>query len=819
MNIYDIINRARSLREEYRLDSVTPERLGALHEDTLTYINQYQLLASSPAIHKTFVSVSAMQGSASPTSDLTGRPLKAGQLVVIVPSDQTDSTAGDVYRYDGPSGSTSKWTFIAKLGAVPADPELSATSTNPPQNRAVTEKLTELESEVSGLSVNVQGYTNTILVTPGKDIYNTIRGDFKSGQKILITNNVDFDATVTTFLLFQNNKNTNIAIPFNAVDYEVTLPNDSNDITLYLFSGRITTGGNCTFTAKGMVESMRQDFKNEISLLHELVSNAVTNNELNTILNEAGNVVITDKKNPIGNSTYDNQYVDSRGDIQKATGYRISESIILNPNEVIIFNASGVENVVSILSRKIDNDYIPLIIADSTSDKEYSYTNDTEDVINVVVCWNIVLSPVAQYYKISKGDFNKIGNLLELSTINNNTLVDAINEVNNKVDSVEGEVFQRAATEIISYVLHKVLPNTIVTEIGQDSLSVAHVTGVNTEAIFRIMGLHPGETYNITGKFNSQFANTQSYISLREPATNATLATLTFAEDGSFSATFVAGDSSAYLRYYIRYIEPTGVYSLTELNVVCVSEILKIFNLQYLREISRANIAEEYLADALLYNGIPTTYRGNEFSLFDNIICVGDSLTAGVFNKADGGGVAIPKYSYPQYLGKMSGVSIDVKAEGGVTSAEWYNLFGKGELGGHDAAIIHLGVNDALENGGWTSESSTAFSNIVDALKSANNGIKIFIATLIPSIAYQGGAYDSVNEGIRAFVKNIADDNVILIDLAEYGHTKDAAYNNGHLTALGYLKMAEDMRNAISHHIYTCKADFSSIQFINSEWL
>ena len=161
MNIYDIINRARSLREEYRLDSVTPERLGALHEDTLTYINQYQLLASSPAIHKTFVSVSAMQGSASPTSDLTGRPLKAGQLVVIVPSDQTDSTAGDVYRYDGPSGSTSKWTFVAKLGAVPADSELSATSTNPPQNRAVTEKLTELESETRDYPILKRQYNSS----------------------------------------------------------------------------------------------------------------------------------------------------------------------------------------------------------------------------------------------------------------------------------------------------------------------------------------------------------------------------------------------------------------------------------------------------------------------------------------------------------------------------------------------------------------------------------------------------------------------------------------------------------------------------------
>ena len=148
MNIYDLISRAQKLRKETQLDSVSPDRVGGLHEDTLKYINEFQLLASSPSLHKAYASVSAMQSDKSPKSDLTGKPLKPGQLVVIVPANQTDATAGDVYRYDGPSGNTSAWTFVAKIGAVPADAELSATSTNPPQNKVVTEKLTELESEV-----------------------------------------------------------------------------------------------------------------------------------------------------------------------------------------------------------------------------------------------------------------------------------------------------------------------------------------------------------------------------------------------------------------------------------------------------------------------------------------------------------------------------------------------------------------------------------------------------------------------------------------------------------------------------------------------
>lgn len=148
MNIYDLISRAQKLRKETQLDSVSPDRVGGLHEDTLKYINEFQLLASSPSLHKIYASVSAMQSDKSPKSDLTGKPLKPGQLVVIVPANQTDATAGDVYRYDGPSGNTSAWTFVAKIGAVPADAELSATSTNPPQNKVVTEKLTELKSDL-----------------------------------------------------------------------------------------------------------------------------------------------------------------------------------------------------------------------------------------------------------------------------------------------------------------------------------------------------------------------------------------------------------------------------------------------------------------------------------------------------------------------------------------------------------------------------------------------------------------------------------------------------------------------------------------------
>lgn len=161
--IYDILAQAQALRNETKLDSVSPERLGAIHEETLKYINEYQLLASSPAIHKVYASVSLMQGDSSPKSDITGRYLTKGQLVVIVPT-SVDATAGDIYRYDGPSGNTSSWTYVAKIGGVPADKEFNINSTNPLQNGVITEKFEKIEDQSGRYDLSneyIRAYTDS----------------------------------------------------------------------------------------------------------------------------------------------------------------------------------------------------------------------------------------------------------------------------------------------------------------------------------------------------------------------------------------------------------------------------------------------------------------------------------------------------------------------------------------------------------------------------------------------------------------------------------------------------------------------------------
>ena len=111
MNIFDIINRAESLRSETSIGAISPERVGGIMSDTLKYLNDFQIQSGSLGLDKVYESVSAMNADDEPISDITGKSLKSGQLAVIVPTDDTSPDAGKVYRFDSPG-----WTFVTKVG-------------------------------------------------------------------------------------------------------------------------------------------------------------------------------------------------------------------------------------------------------------------------------------------------------------------------------------------------------------------------------------------------------------------------------------------------------------------------------------------------------------------------------------------------------------------------------------------------------------------------------------------------------------------------------------------------------------------------------
>jgi lysophospholipase L1-like esterase len=248
----------------------------------------------------------------------------------------------------------------------------------------------------------------------------------------------------------------------------------------------------------------------------------------------------------------------------------------------------------------------------------------------------------------------------------------------------------------------------------------------------------------------------------------------------------------------------------------------------------------------------PAEYDGNEIQVFTRGLCVGDSITEGVFNHS-GGQVSIKKYAYPSVLKRMTGIDIVNAGISGATSGTWYDAsvnstphWGRwvnnewvlsespdaGEsdtvstaldYSGFDFAIIHLGINDIFMMGDATidetvSNFETNINNIINKLKTANTGIKVFLCTIIPSYAVPGNAnYTAINKKIREIAN--ATEDVFLIDLNEYSECKEGTpYSYYHLTALGYHRMATEIKSLISYTIKKNLNEFNEVQFIGTDY-
>ena len=214
----------------------------------------------------------------------------------------------------------------------------------------------------------------------------------------------------------------------------------------------------------------------------------------------------------------------------------------------------------------------------------------------------------------------------------------------------------------------------------------------------------------------------------------------------------------------------------------------------------------------------PCDYQGDDAQVFNKCLCIGDSITEGTFNYKDGSTtkyVNIDKYSYPTFLTKISGIETTNMGVGGYTSVEWWNANQSTDFSGHDICIINLGINDVLESVS-TADTKTALANIIAAVKAANTGIKVFLASVVP--AYSDGTtnYDAVNTAIREVASTNA---AYFIDLARYSHVhKGTAYENGHLTAYGYWRLAKDYLAAIGFIMHRQPSTFKYIQFIGTNY-
>ena len=100
--IYNLLKRAKELKEKSQVDSITPEEIGKLHEDTLAYIASLEQSADGLGIKKVYQSKLAMEADTNPVST-NGKALRYGQLVSIYDDTHVDSSEnGNIYAYQKP---------------------------------------------------------------------------------------------------------------------------------------------------------------------------------------------------------------------------------------------------------------------------------------------------------------------------------------------------------------------------------------------------------------------------------------------------------------------------------------------------------------------------------------------------------------------------------------------------------------------------------------------------------------------------------------------------------------------------------------------
>ena len=156
----EIIARAESLRKESYVNSINPERVGSIMSDTLKYLNEFQLQSGSMGLDKIYTSISAMNADTSPVSDLTGKPLKAGQLAVVVTSDSGSADNGKVYRFDNPG-----WTYISTVAGLDLAQEPGTGDNKVMSQKAVTDLVSEYNVSVHFPTDGIDGTNRYTLET------------------------------------------------------------------------------------------------------------------------------------------------------------------------------------------------------------------------------------------------------------------------------------------------------------------------------------------------------------------------------------------------------------------------------------------------------------------------------------------------------------------------------------------------------------------------------------------------------------------------------------------------------------------------------
>lgn len=142
--LYSLLKRAKELKEKSQVDSITPEEVGKLHEDTLAYIASLEQSAAGLGIKKVYQSKLAMEADTDPVGT-NGKALRYGQLVSIYDDAHTDSSEnGNIYTYQKPG-----WLLMGKVSGgttLSITQELGDSATKVMSQAAVKKALKNIQA-------------------------------------------------------------------------------------------------------------------------------------------------------------------------------------------------------------------------------------------------------------------------------------------------------------------------------------------------------------------------------------------------------------------------------------------------------------------------------------------------------------------------------------------------------------------------------------------------------------------------------------------------------------------------------------------------
>ena len=268
--------------------------------------------------------------------------------------------------------------------------------------------------------------------------------------------------------------------------------------------------------------------------------------------------------------------------------------------------------------------------------------------------------------------------------------------------------------------------------------------------------------------------------------------------------------------FYDSNMNIVSTISISDLNIsspISSAEITVPYNAIYARFCSKTEYKKFYVLISntnLSINSLKDDDgKFNFCKVFDNIICIGDSVTDGAiydYPRSAVNGTIVRKYSYPTQLAKMINCEIENAGFSGISASGWYDRkFTNYDFTKYDLAIIELGYNDGLKLSEIDTEGSNAnsYKKIIEGIKSQNTNIQII---LVISTQFNDERVEVIQKLSDLYSLPIIDlrnnkyDNLDNINYHGYDNIEMTSISYWHFNRIGYLAKAKVIYNELASY-------------------